>query len=141
MGKGSRLLAKGEKIIFDTEEGEKIYTLKPLKNYQLLEITEKGEQKKGMEATMLMVKYSLNNSPEIVNGIEQPFDDEEIKEMPTPFLLQTLKLAAKLNGLEEMFDFQAREQGKGLTTPNPSQPESKPDIFEVLNKNPVKKLS
>ncbi len=137
MIKGCRLRAKGEKIEFDTEEGKKSFFLRPMKNRQLLEITELGEKKQGIQAAILMAKYSLNADPKIVNGTEDPFTDEEMNEMETPFLLQIMKVSARINGLEEMFDFQLRG-GKQALDPNSKNLENP---LEVLNKNPVKKLS
>ena len=102
-----RFRAKGEKIEFDTDEGKKEYLLKPLKNKQLLEIVELGEKKEGIKAALIMAKYSLNADPKIINGTEKPFTDEEMEEMEAPFLLQIMKKTAKLNGLEDMFDFDA----------------------------------
>ena len=134
--KGSRLRAKGEKIEFDTEEGKKTYELKPLKNKQLLEIVELADKKENMKSAILMAKYSLNADPKIVNGQEDAFDDEEMNEMDAPFLLQILKIAAKINGLGDMFDFQLRE---GNQLPDPSSKKSE-NPYEVLNRNPVKKL-
>ncbi len=142
--KGSRLRAKGEKIEFDTDDGKKIYEIRPLKNKQLLEIVELADKKKGIESAILMAKYSLNADPRIVNGTEDPFDDEEMKELETPFLFQILKLASKVNKLEDMFDFQLRGQG-GQPNPNPSMPTSKKPTLkgdlETLNQNPSKKVS
>ncbi len=137
MVKGCRLRACGEKIIFETEEGKKEYFLRPMKNKQLLEITELGEKEQGIQAAILMAKYSLNADPKIVNGTEEPFSDEEMDELETPFLLQIMKTAAKINGLGDMFDFQLRE-GKQQLDPNLKKSGSP---YEVLNKNPVKKLS
>ena len=134
--KGSRLRAKGEKIEFDTEDGKKVYELRPLKNRQLLEITEIADKKQGMKSAMLMAKYSLNADPRIVNGTEEPFTDEEMEELESPFLLQILKIVAKINGLEEMFDFQLRG-GKQQLDPNSKKSETP---LEVLNKNPVKTI-
>ena len=138
--KGCRLRACGEKIELETEDGKKEYELRPLKNKQLLEVVEVADKKEGVKAAILMAKFSLNASKKIVEGIEEPFTDEEMEDMDTPFLLQILKIATKINGLEEMFDFQLRAQ-QGMS---PSQPESKKDILnknlELLNQNPSKKL-
>ena len=134
--KGSRLRAKGKKIEFDTEEGKKEYELRPLKNKQLLEVVELADKEKNMNAAMLMAKYSLNADPKIANGQEDAFDDEEMEEMDTPFLLQILKTAAEINGLGDMFDFQLRG-GKQSLDPNSKELENP---YEALNKNPVKKI-
>ncbi len=140
--KGSRLRAKGEKIEFDTEDGKKTFELRPLKNKQLLEVTEVADKKEGIKAAMLMAKFSLNADPRIKNGEEDAFDDEEMEEMEAPFLLQIMKVAAKINGLEDMFDFQLKSQQGQLT--QESQPDSKKGILdenlEALNRNPAKKL-
>ena len=140
--KGSRLRARGEKIVFDTEEGKKEYELRPLKNKQLLEITELADKKEGIKSAMLMAKYSLNADPKIKNGEEDAFTDEEMEEMETPFFLQVMKIASKINGLEDMFDFQKRVQEGQLGSV--TKPESKKDILnenlEALNRNPAKKL-
>ena len=140
--KGSRLRAKGEKIEFDTEDGKKTFELRPLKNRQLLEVTEVADKKEGIKAAMLMAKFSLNADPRIKNGEEDAFDDEEMEEMEAPFLLQIMKVAAKINGLEDMFDFQLKSQQGQLT--QESQPDSKKGILdenlEALNRNPAKKL-
>lgn len=145
--KGSRLRAKGEKIIFDTEDGKKTYILRPLKNRQLLEIVELGDKKdpkSGMQATIKLAKYSLNRDKKIQDGVEESFTDEEIEDMETPFLMQILKLAVKINGLETVMDFQVRD-GAGQLTPNPSVPMSRNDILDrnlqALNRNPAKKVS
>ena len=50
--KGSRLRAKGEKIEFDTEDGKEEYTLYPIKNKQLLEVTELADKKEGIKAAI-----------------------------------------------------------------------------------------
>ena len=134
--KGSRLRAKGEKIIFDTEDGKKEYELRPLKNRQLLEIVELADKKEGLKSAILMAKYSLNADPKIVNGTEEPFTDEEMDEMDSPFLIQILKTAAEINGLGDMFDFQLRG-GKQSLDPNLKESENP---YEVLNKNPVKRI-
>ena len=115
--KGSRLRAKGKKIVFDTEDGKKTYELRPLKNKQLLEIVELADKKENMKSAILMAKYSLNADPKIVNGQEDAFDDEEMDEMDAPFLLQILKIAAEINGLGDMFDFQLKG-GKQSLDPN-----------------------
>lgn len=134
--KGSRLRAKGKKITFDTEEGKKVYELRPLKNKQLLEVVEFADKKENMKAAMMMAKYSLNADPKITNGQEDAFTDEEMDEMDSPFLLQILKTAAEINGLGDMFDFQLRG-GKQSLDPNLKESENP---YEVLNKNPVKKV-
>lgn len=105
MNKGCRLRAKGKEIVFDTADGKKKFTLKPLRNEQLLKVTELGEQEKGMESALLMAKCSLNNG---LQKEEEHFDDEEIKQMEACFLMPILKEAAELNGLGDMFDFQKR---------------------------------
>ncbi len=132
--KGSRLRAKGKKIEFDTEEGKKEYELRPLKNKQLLEVTEIADKNEGIKAAMLMAKYSLNADPKIVNGQEDAFDDTEMEEMDAPFLIQILKIAAEINGLGDMFDFQLRG-GKQVLDPNLKK---LGNPYEALNKNPVK---
>ena len=132
--KGSRLRAKGKKIVFDTEEGKKTYELRPLKNKQLLEIVELADKKENMQSAMLMAKYSLNADPKIINGQEDAFDDAEMDEMDAPFLIQILKTAAEINGLGDMFDFQLKG-GKQVLDPNLKKLENP---YEVLNKNPVK---
>ena len=134
--KGSRLRAKGKKITFDTEEGEKVYELRPLKNKQLLEVVELADKKENMKSAMMMAKYSLNADPKITNGQEDAFTDEEMDEMDSPFLIQILKTAAEINGLGDMFDFQLRG-GKQQLDPNLKESENP---YEVLNKNPVKKV-
>ena len=133
--KGSRLRAKGEKVEFDTEEGKKTYELRPLKNKQLLEVVELADKKQGLKSSILMAKYSLNADSRIVNGTEEPFTDEEMDEMDTPFLLQILKIAAKINGLEDMFDFQLRAGSQLSDSKKPETP------LEVLKRNPVRTLS
>ncbi len=141
--KGSRLRAKGEKIVFDTEEGKKEFELRPLKNKQLLEVTELADKKAGIKAAMLMAKYSLNADPKIVNGEEDAFDDEEMDDMDAPFLLQIMKIASKINGLGDMFDFQLKSQEGQLA--QESQPASVSKTLdrnlEALNRNPAKKIS
>ena len=47
---GSRLRAKGEKVTFDTLDGEVTYEIFPLKNEQMLEISELWDKKKQKEA-------------------------------------------------------------------------------------------
>ncbi len=136
--KGCRLRAKGEKIELDTEDGKKEYTLKPIKNKQLLVIVEMADKKQELQAAILMAKHCLNEDPKIKDGTEEAFTDEEMNEMETPFLLKIMKTAAKVNGLEEMFDFQSRV-GSQLPSQE-SQKESK-DTFQVLNDNPKVKLS
>ena len=140
--KGSRLRAKGEKIEFDTEDGKKVFELRPLKNKQLLEITELADKKEGIKAAMMMAKFSLNGDPRIKNGEEEAFNDEEMEDMDAPFLLQIMKVASKINGLEDMFDFQLKSQ-QGQLAPE-SQPDSKSKILdrnlEALNRNPAKKV-
>ena len=123
MKKACRLRAKGEIISFDTEEGIKEYRIKPIKNEQLLEITDLGEKNKGMEAALLMAKYSLNRDSKIENGTEEPFDDEEIKQMEVSFLIPLLKKCAEINGLGDMFDFQARAEKQLPSQSNPLVPE------------------
>ncbi len=141
--KGCRLRAKGEKIEFDTENGKKTFELRPIKNKQLLEVTEIADKKQGLKAAMLMAKFSINADPKIKNGQEDAFDDEEMDDMPAPFLLQIMRVAAKINGLEEMFDFQLKSQQGQLA--QESQPDSKETILdrnlEALNRNPAKKVS
>ena len=141
--KGCRLRAKGEKIEFDTENGKKTFELRPIKNKQLLEVTEIADKKQGLKAAMLMAKFSINADPKIKNGQEDAFDDEEMDDMPAPFLLQIMRVAAKINGLEEMFDFQLKSQQGQLA--QESQPDSKEAILdrnlEALNRNPAKKVS
>ena len=141
--KGSRLRAKGEEIEFDTEDGKKKYKLRPIKNKQLLEVTELADKKEGIKAAMLMAKFSLNADPKIKNGEEDAFDDEEMEDMEAPFLLQIMKVAARINGLEDMFDFQLKSQ-QGQLAQN-SEPMSKKDILdknlEALNRNPAKNVS
>ena len=140
--KGSRLRAKGEKIVFDTEDGKKEFELRPLKNKQLLEVVELAEKKEGLKSSILMAKYSLNAGSKIVNGEEDAFTDEEMDEMEAPFLLKILKTAAKINGLDDMFDFQKRVQEGQLDST--IQPTSKKSILtrnlEALNQNPSKKI-
>ncbi len=140
--KGSRLRAKGEKIEFDTEDGKQTFELRPLKNKQLLEVTELADKKAGIKAAMLMAKFSLNADPKIKNGEIDAFDDEEMDEMDAPFLLQIMKVASKINGLEDMFDFQLKSQQGQLA--QDSQPDSKKEILdrnlEALNRNPAKKI-
>ena len=139
MGTGNRLRAKGEKIIFDTEDGDKEYLIKTIKNEQLLEIQgfwdKKDDPKASAKANTLFVKYSLNRSPKIENGTEEPFDDDEIAQMETNFLLQVLEVAARVNGLEKAISFQQRaledkSDGKSAYERN----------LELLNRNPAKKL-
>ncbi len=137
MGKGSRLRAKGKEIKFETEDGIKTYLLRPIKNEQLMEVAELGDKKKGFEAAMLMAKYSINRDPKIENGTEEPFDDAEIKDMDSPFLIQIMKEAAKLNGLGDVFDFQQRGVGTSQPT-DPKNPLEKD--LDYLNKNPAKKV-
>ena len=141
--KGSRLRAKGEKIVFDTEDGKKTFELRPIKNKQLLEVTEIADKKEGLKAVMLMAKFSLNADPRIKNGEIDAFDDEEMEDMDAPFLLQIMKVATKINGLEDMFDFQLKGQQGQLA--QDSQPDSKKGILdrnlEALNRNPAKKVS
>ena len=103
-------------------------------------IGEAGKEGEKSSINIVLKIFELSKvTPNYAN--EMPLAEEELKDLPTPFLIKLLKDILKLNGLEEMFDFQAREQGKGLATPSPSQPESTKNIFEVLNKNPAKKLS
>ncbi len=141
--KGSRLRAKGEKIVLDTVDGKKEFELHPMKNKQLLEVVELADKKQGLKAAILMAKYSLNADPKIVNGEVDAFDDEEMDEMEAPFLLEILDIAAKINGLEDMFDFQQRGQQGQLDSA--TKPESKGNILdknlEAINRNPAKKLS
>ena len=121
-----RLRAKGEKIVFDTEDGKREFTLRPMKNKQLLEVMSLAEEsnkdaKKGMESAFLMAKYSLNND---LKDTEK-FTDEDIAEMEVCFLMPLLKKASKINGLGDMFDFQLGA-GSQLPSQNPiSQRESK----------------
>ncbi len=141
--KGSRLRAKGEKIVFDTEEGKKVFELRPLKNKQFLEVLELADKKEGLKSSMLMAKYCLNEDPKIKNKQEDAFDDEEMEDMPAPFLFQIMKVAARINGLEELFDFQLKGQEGQLA--QESQPDSKKGILdrnlEALNRNPAKTIS
>ena len=139
---GCRLRAKGEKIIFDTEDGEKEYLIKPIKNEQLLEIQElwdkKEDTKAQAKANTLFVKYSLNRDSKIVAGTEEPFTDDEIAQMETNFLIEILEVAARVNGMEKMVSFQQRSQAGQPTLP--SKP-TKQDILNSLNKNSVRTLS
>ncbi len=145
MNKGCRLRAKGEKIIFDTEDGKKEFVLMPLKNKQLLEITELGEKaetesKSGLKAAFLLAKYCLNNNPKVQESEDGPFTDEEIREMETCFLLPLVKKAAKINGMEDLFDFQLRG---GRLKPDPkSLPNtSEKPISKVIGDSPRQTLS
>ena len=137
--KQNRLRAKGEIVKFDTEDGEKEYLIKPIKNEQLLEIQEfwdkKDDPKASAKANTLFVKYSLNRDPKIENGTEPPFDDEEVAQMETNFLLQVLEVAARVNGLEKAISFQQRSQ-QGQSAPS-NQPK---DILASLNSNPRRTL-
>lgn len=136
MNQGSRLRAKGEKIIFDTEDGQKEYLIKPLTNAEFLELQELWDKKEQNKANTLFVKYSLNRDPKILKymidpkaeGTEKPFEDEEIAQLETPFLIQIMERASKVNGIDKMLDFQ-RRTGMG-DLPKTSQPESKPNTFE-----------
>ena len=138
MNQGSRLRAKGEKIIFDTEDGQKEYLIKPLTNAEFLEIQELWDKKEQTKANTLFVKYSLNKDPKILKymidstakGAEKPFEDEEIALLETPFLIQIMEIASKVNGIDKMIDFQKRT-GMG-DLPKTSQPESKANTFEEL---------
>ncbi len=134
---GSRLRAKGEKIIFDTEDGKKEYELRPIKNKQLLEVVELADKKEGLKAALLLAKYSLNRDPKIVNGTEKPFTDEEMEETDAPFLMQIMEKAAKLNGMGDAFDFQMREKKLPEQVSKKSHYEKN---LELINKNPAKKI-
>lgn len=126
--KSCRLRAKGETIKFDTADGDKEYMIKPMINEQLLEVVKLGEQNKGMEAAMKMAKYSLNNHESNIMGDSgelEPFDDEEVKAMPSNFLLELLNIAKKVNGLDKMFDFQKGVKGVPLNHPTLNSPLNK----------------
>lgn len=149
MNQGSRLRAKGEKIVFDTEDGEKEYLIKPLTNSEFLELQGLWDKKEEKKANTLFVKYSLNRDPKILKylidpkaeGAEKPFEDEEIAQLETPFLIQIMEIASKVNGIDKMLDFQKRT-GMG-DLPKASQPESKPSTFEEMASRlpPVKRLT
>lgn len=135
---GSRLRAKGEKIVFDTEDGQKEYLIKPLRNEQLLEIQELWDSKKQTDANIKFVMYSLNRDPKIEAGTEPYFTEEEIKQMETPFLIEIMKTASKVNGIDKMVEFADKKKQELI-----SQSESKPNTFmeQVSKLPPAKKLS
>lgn len=140
MGIGSRVRAKGEELDF---EGQK-FKLVPINNEQFIEIQEiaekankENESKTAMEALMTMAVHTLNNG--LKDG-ESSWSIEEMKKSPTPFLMEVFDIGVRINKLEKMFDFQMKSQALGQPTLNPSQPKSKENIYEVLNRNPVKKL-
>lgn len=135
MKMASRFRAKGEEIIFKTEEGEKTFNLKPIKNRQLLEVAEFADKKQGLKAAILLAKHTINNSTEIVEGIEKPFTDDEMEELESPFLFQLMKVSARLNGLEDMFDFQ-----RGVQTQDSGKDPYERNL-ELINNNPSKKIS
>lgn len=131
ISKGCRLRAKGQIVKFDTEDGEKEFLIKPLKNEQLLEIQELWDKKESKEAqnkaNVLFVKYSINRDPKIVDGTEEPFTDEEIEQMETNFLIQIMETAAKVNGLEKAMEFQKKKM-EFSTNPDGSLTSPKKEI-------------
>jgi len=136
-----KVLAKGEIIEIEDEEGKKEFKIYPLSNRQLLEIQELSKKKDepDFDAIGLMIILLQYSQLKPNYAGEECFTDEELKDFPTPFLLKLLKDILKLNGLEDMMDFQQKSQA-GRPTLIPSQPASKNDIFQVLNQNPAKKL-
>ena len=74
---------------------------------------EKGNLKKSTalanKSGVLLIKYTINRDPKIVDGTEEAFTDEEIGEMETNYLTQILETATKLNKLEDAMDFQLKE--------------------------------
>lgn len=136
-----RLRAKGEKVVFDTEDGKKEYLIRPLRNEQLLEIQElwdkKEDSKAQAKANTLFVMYSLNRDDKIVNGSEESFGEEEVKDMETPFLLDIMETAARVNDMEKAVSFQKRTQEGLAGVPLKS---SAKDTLEYLQSNPKRTL-
>lgn len=134
----SDIRAKGEVLKY----GGKEINLVPLNADQLLEVqessTNKGlsEEKRGMNSLLLLAVHSVNN------GVEKKDDEtsiDEMKKMPTDFLMDVFKKAVKINKLESAFDFQVR--GRQGHVPNGIQNTSVQNTFQELNQNPAKKLS
>jgi len=140
-----RVLAKGQVVQIEDEEGAKEFKIYPFSNRQLLEIQEIAKEaqtsndgSRGIDMMIKMCEFA-QLKPNIPN--EPPLTSEEIKDFPTPILLKLLKEITKLNGMQEMFDFQQKEE-EGQTLPrSDSVPASSVNTLADLNKFPTKRLS
>ena len=127
VSKASRLLAKGEKIVFETENGTVEYIIKPMKNKELLEITDRAEEVKRLTdsknfaeskklskaLTLFMLKSTLiKDDPEIT--------DNDLEEMSAVFTIKLLKKIVEVNGLEGLIDFQVGGKDTPQQTSSPA---------------------
>lgn len=126
MSKASQMRGKGELVKFETEDGEVEWRIKPLKNKELLEITDMAERKQTSDMLTKMIFYTLRKDDITVT-------EQEIKEMDSSFLMDLINIIAKVNKLEAMFDF--RKSGQS-TSPQSSQSVQENSLVAQLNANP-----
>ncbi|MHA1827957.1 MAG: hypothetical protein ACTSX6_04835 [Candidatus Heimdallarchaeaceae archaeon] len=124
MNKADKLLEVGENISFEVK-GEKVeFMIKPLKNKELLEIMKLAENQDTESMMLKMVFYSLHKD-------DPSFTMDQVRELP--YLFDFLKVITKVNHLEDLFDFQARE-GRRKSDPNQiSVPKLNKNTFVVGN--------
>ena len=122
VSKASRMIAKGEMVSFETENGTVDWVIKPLKNKELLEIIDLAEKKDTKSMLNKMLMYTLEkDDPEITM--------QDIENMSASYLMKILKLITKVNGLEGMLDFQV----SGSNTPKEtSKPASREELLAKL---------
>ena len=151
-----KIEAKRELIQFEINGISKECTIIPLKNKQLLEIQMLSEKLKKMDnlrsqknpktkeaytedelAELEKSHGNRINDIMLKESLNPPFTSEDLDEIETPTLLSIMQRILILNGLEEMMDFQQRVQG-GQT---PSKVTSPQNSFDILNRNPARKIT
>lgn len=111
VSKTSRLRAKPEVITLKGADGEEIiYNIKPLKTKEILRMIELAQDKKEMEAFTYMIYETLKkDDPEVTK--------EEVEELDANFLMEIMKAAERVNGMDGMFSAESqivkKKEGEG----------------------------
>lgn len=113
MGIVRRILAKGETIKIDTEDGKVDLEIKPLRNKELMEILELFEKKKNREGLNKLIFLTLKK-------IDAEVTMDDVQHLPIPVFIDIVKAILKVNKLEEMLEVGVK---KGI-----------PDTEKILNK-------
>jgi len=96
VSKTSRLRARPEKVVFETETGDIEYSIRPLKTKEILHMQELVSAKKDTEAFVYFIYITLKkDDPDI--------SEEDVKELEANYLMKLMKVIERVNGMEGMF--------------------------------------